>query len=73
VVGWEAIGTQIFEPLPVSVEALPKLLLDAKNLLSFGCGLGSREEFGQEKPFQVIPAHHGPECKVVHPIFCIAH
>jgi len=49
-----AIGTQILEPLPVFVEALSKLLIDARNLFSYDCGLRSREEFGQKQSPQVI-------------------
>ena len=46
--------TQTLEYLPLFVETLPRLLLDAMNLLSYGCCLGYREEFDQEQFLQVI-------------------
>jgi len=41
-----ATRTQILESFIVFVEALPKLLFDVKNLLSYGSGPGRRKEFG---------------------------
>jgi len=67
-----ATRTQILVSLPIFVETLLRLLLDARDLLSYGCGPRCREEFGQEQSLQVIPARDGPGCKVVQPIFCIA-
>jgi len=67
-----ATRTQILESLPIFVKTLPRLLLEAKSLLSYGCGSGRKEEFGQEQSLQVIPTHDGPGCMVIQPIFCIA-
>jgi len=63
--------TQILESLPIFVQTLPRLLLDSRNLLYYGCGPGCREKFGQEQSLQVIRARDGLGCKVVQPIFCI--
>jgi len=64
--------TQILKSFPIFIEILPKLLLDARDLLSYGCCYGRMEEFGQEQSLQVILARDGPGCKVIQLIFCIA-
>jgi len=66
-----AAWIEILEPLPVLIEGLPRLLLDARNFLPYGCCPWSREELGYEQSLQVIPARDGPGCKVVQPVFRI--
>jgi len=67
-----ATRTQILESLPIFVETVPRLLFDARDLLSYYCCSRRREEFGQEQSLQVIPARDGPGCKVIQPMLCIA-
>ena len=64
----KATWIEILEPLPKLIKGLPRLLLDARNFLPYGCCPWSYEELGKEQSLQVIPTR----CKVVQPVFCIA-